>query len=154
MVKSATDVMHDIIVSAVIDSVMALRAASGGLPNSLLRELNAIHANTTFADLPKEVQDGIAASVRSAFTRLLREGYSVSSGSAPPERAAPPRREGFNRPPPRKPGGDRPTENRRPGAGRPGDRKPGDRKPPDRSPRGPGGPGAPGGKPPRGPRSR
>ena len=142
MVKSATEVMHDIIVSAVIDSVGALKAASGGLPNSLLRELNAIHANTTFADLPKEVQEAVATSVRSAFTRLLREGYSVSSGSAPPERPPAPRREGFSRPPPRTPGGER-----RPGGRPSGDRKPGDRKPGDRSPRGPG-------KPPRPPRSR
>lgn len=152
MVKSATEVMHDIIVSAVIDSVVALRAASGGLPNSLLRELNAIHANTTFADLPKEVQDGIAASVRSAFTRLLREGYSVSSGSTP-ERAAPSRREGFNRPPPRKPGAERRAGDRPPGERKPGDRKPGNHTPGDRKPGG-GRPRGPGGKPPRHPRSR
>lgn len=153
MIKSATEVMHDIIVAAVIDSVAALRAASGGLPNSLLREFNAIHANTTFADLPKQMQDAIATSVRSAFTRLLKEGYSVSSGSAPPERPAPPRRDGFNRPPPRKPPGDRPTGDRKPSDRKPGDRPTGDRKPGERKPgeRGPRGPGA---KPPRRPRSR
>lgn len=154
MVKSATEVMHDVIVAAVIDSVMALKAASGGLPNSLLRELNAIHANTTFADLPKEVQDAVAASVRAAFTRLLREGYSVSSGSAPPERPAAPRREGFSRPPPRTPGGERRPGNRSSSDRKPGERKPGER--PNRKPgeRGPRGPAGPGGKPPRPPRSR
>lgn len=87
MTKSATDLMHEVIVSAVIDSIVALKAASKGLPNSLLRDLNAIHANTTFADLPKDLQDSIGRSVRDAFTRLLKEGYSVSIGRpAPPPR--------------------------------------------------------------------
>lgn len=95
--KSATDVMHDVIVAAVIDGIMALRAASGGLPNGMLRDLNAVHANTTFADLPKDVQTAIAASVRAAFTRLLKEGYSVSSATAPAPRT--PQRDPTARPP-------------------------------------------------------
>jgi hypothetical protein len=106
MVKSATDVMQDIIFAAVIDSVISLKTASKGLPNTLLRDLNAIHANTTFADLPKELQTAILESVRSAFTRLRKEGYTVSSSQlAPPVQQ--PRREpntSFprkNRPPPR-----------------------------------------------------
>jgi len=78
MTKSATDLMQEVIVSAVMDAIVALKAASKGLPNSLLRDLNAIHANTTLADLPKELQDSIGRSVRDAFTRLLKEGYSVS----------------------------------------------------------------------------
>jgi hypothetical protein len=92
MTKSATDLMHEVIVSAVIDGIVALKAASKGLPNSLLRDLNAIHANTTFADLPKDLQDSIGRSVRDAFSRLLKEGYSVSSARpTPPTR---PRTEG------------------------------------------------------------
>jgi hypothetical protein len=47
------------------------------LPNQLLRDVQAIHANVTFADLPKELQDAIAASTRAAFTQLLKEGYAV-----------------------------------------------------------------------------
>src|SRR5205085_12690248 len=90
MTKSATDVMQEIIFSAVIDSLAALKASSKGLPNNLLRDINAVHANTTFQDLPAELQSAIAARVRAAFTRLLKEGYSVSPGR--PE--APPRREG------------------------------------------------------------
>lgn len=93
MAKSATDVMQEIIFSAVIDSVMALKTASKGLPNTLLRDLSAVHPNTTFADLPPELQAAISASVRAAFARLLKEGYSVSAaGTAPPR--APPRHEG------------------------------------------------------------
>lgn len=84
MTKSATDLMHEVIVSAVIDSMVALKAASKGLPNSLLRDINAIHANTTFGDLPKELQDSIGRSVRDAFSRLLKEGYSVSSARVAP----------------------------------------------------------------------
>ena len=90
MTKSATDLMQDIIFSAVIDSIQALKTASKGLPNNLLRDLNAIHANVTLADLPEDVQAAIAGNVRSAFTRLLKEGYSVMPGrGAAPERRGP-----------------------------------------------------------------
>ena len=90
MRKSATDVMQDIVAAAVLDAIAALKAASKGLPNNLLRDLNAIHANTTFADLPAEVQNAVSASVRAAFSRLQKEGYSVSGGEprdAPPAEA-------------------------------------------------------------------
>lgn len=80
MAKSATDLMQEILFSTVLDSIVALKDASNGLPNPLLRELNSIHPNTTYADLPKEVQGAIATNVRSAFTRLLKEGYSVAQG--------------------------------------------------------------------------
>ncbi len=121
MTKSATDVMHEIILSAVTESVEALKSASKGMPNTLLRDINAIHPNAAFADLPRELQATISTSVRAAFNRLLKEGYSVSQGqpapARPPSAASPapgnrrpprsdgPRRDG-QRPgprPPRKP---------------------------------------------------
>ncbi|NNM78170.1 hypothetical protein HJG53_14835 [Sphingomonas sp. ID1715] len=123
MTKSATDLMQEIIFSAVIDSIQALKTASKGLPNTLLRDLNAIHANVTLADLPEDVQAAIATNVRAAFTRLLKEGYSVQPGRGTPERRAP-----------------APA----PVVGR------GQRRPPAPGPRpggGPGGPGGPGGRP-------
>lgn len=86
MQRSATDIMQEIIFSAVIDSLSALKTASKGMPNTLLRDINAIHANATFADLPKDVQASIQQSVRAAFNRLLKEGYNVSSGQAAPQR--------------------------------------------------------------------
>jgi hypothetical protein len=113
MARSATDVMHDIIYAAVIDAVGALKTGAGNLPNTILRDLGAIHANTTFADLPEGVRKAIESSVRSAFTRLLKEGYSVSTGTAPPPRppAIPardrPQRSPGGKPPPRRPSGDR-----------------------------------------------
>ncbi|HEX8669670.1 MAG TPA: hypothetical protein VF727_14995 [Allosphingosinicella sp.] len=131
MTKSATDVMQEIVVSSVLDSIAALKAASGGLPNTLLRELNAIHANTTFADLPKELQASIGASVRAAFTRLLKEGYSVTTGQPAPPRPQAPRPDSG----PRGPRGPRPPANRH-GPG--GDKRP-------RGPGRPGGGGGPGG---------
>ena len=133
MTRSATEVMHDVVLAAVLDGVAALRASSGGMPNTLLRNLNAIHANTTFADLPKELQDAINASVRAAFNKLLKEGYSVTSGSAPPPRPQHrPVRDGGPRPPRRSP----------PSGGKPGGGRPEGK-----------GPRTPGGKP-RTPRSR
>jgi hypothetical protein len=86
MPKSATDVMNEIILAAVTDAIEALKAASKGMPNSLLRDINAIHPNVAYADLPPELRTAIAASVRGAFNRLLKEGYTVSEGRAAPSR--------------------------------------------------------------------
>src|SRR3569833_1607550 len=77
MARAAQDVMQSIIFSALLDGLAALKKASGGLPNQLLRDVQAIHPNVTFADLPKELQDAIAESTRTAFTQLLKEGYAV-----------------------------------------------------------------------------
>src|SRR3954449_13622540 len=77
MQRAAHEVMQAIIFSAVLDGIAALKRASGGLPNQLLRDVQAIHSNVTFADLPKDLQDQIAESTRAAFTQLLKEGYAV-----------------------------------------------------------------------------
>ncbi len=77
MPRAANDVMQSIIFSAVLEGIAALKRASGGLPNQLLRDVQAIHPNVTFADLPKELQDQIAETTRSAFSELLKEGYAV-----------------------------------------------------------------------------
>jgi hypothetical protein len=53
MTKSATDVMQEIMFSAVVDSILALKTAAKGVPNALLRDINSLHPNTTFADLPR-----------------------------------------------------------------------------------------------------
>src|SRR5665213_3604199 len=134
MIKSATEVMQEILVAATLDSIEALKAASRGVPNTLLRDLNAIHSNTTFADLPSELRAAIGASVRAGFNRLMREGYSVTAGRAPEPRMAPPRRDSDSRgrpgePPrpgrPNRGGAQRPNAGApRPGAG-PGGGKPG-----------------------------
>ncbi|MGI8704827.1 MAG: hypothetical protein ACR2JJ_03360 [Sphingomicrobium sp.] len=77
MPRSANEVMQSILFSAILDAVQALKAASKGLPNQLLRDVQTIHPNVTFADLPKELQDAIVESTRAAFTQLLKEGYAV-----------------------------------------------------------------------------
>jgi hypothetical protein len=77
MPRAANDVMQSILFSAVLDGLAALKRASGGLPNQLLRDVQAIHPNVTFADLPKELQDQLVESTRAAFTQLLKEGYAV-----------------------------------------------------------------------------
>ena len=82
MQRAANDVMQSILFSAVIDALAALKRASGGLPNQLLRDVQAIHANVTFGDLPKELQDAINESTRTAFTQLLKEGYAVGPKTA------------------------------------------------------------------------
>jgi hypothetical protein len=128
MARAANDVMQSIIFSAILDGIAALKRASGGLPNQLLRDVQAIHPNVTFSDLPKELQDQIAESTRSAFTQLLKEGYAVG----------PRQQMQTTRPMDRVPERQRPTDRRGPPRGP-------RRGPPagegdNRGPRGPGGP--------------
>ena len=134
MARAANDVMQSILFSAVLDGIAALKRASGGLPNQLLRDVQAIHPNVTFADLPKELQDQIVDSTRSAFTQFLKEGYAVGprqqvQATRPmdrvPDRQRPPT--GDRRGPPRGPRRASPN-----GDG------------PSKGPRGPGGPGGSG----------
>src|SRR3954465_8351705 len=130
MPRAANDVMQSIIFSAVLDSLAALKRASGGLPNQLLRDVQAIHANVTFADLPKELQDAIAVSTRAAFTQLLKEGYAVGprqqmQQSRPLDRVPERQRPGDRRGPPRGPAqghrrGGRPPKGGGNGGGKPG----------------------------------
>ena len=112
MARSATDIVHDIINAAVVDAIVALKDASKGLPNVLLRDMNAIHANTAFGDLPQAVQSAVAASVRGAFTQLQKDGYVIAEAKSVQAPA---------RPGPRPPGS-RPPEGPRGPAPRPGPR--------------------------------
>ncbi|WP_375428224.1 hypothetical protein [uncultured Sphingomonas sp.] len=92
MTKSATEIMGEIVAAATIDAVVAFKAASKGVPNALLRDLGAVHPNTTVADLPAELRAAIASGVRAAFTRLQKEGYVIApAGGASPGPNAPPR---------------------------------------------------------------
>ncbi len=135
MPKAAADVIRSVLFSAVIDAIEALRASSKGLPNNMLRDLQSIHRNTAFEDLPKDVQDSIVKSVHSAFGELLKEGYAVGPRAAVQQ----------SRPL------DRVPERQRNG---PGDRR-GPPRGPNRGPRPngrPGGGNGPGGGPGKGPR--
>ena len=138
MPRAANDVMQSILFSAMLDGIAALKRASGGLPNQLLRDVQAIHPNVTFADLPKELQDQLTESTRAAFTALLREGYAVG----------PKQQMQQSRPMDRVPERDR----RNPADRRTVRRTPGRREPegngPPKGPRGPGrGPGGGSGRP-------
>jgi hypothetical protein len=113
--------MQSIIFAAVVDALDALKAASRGVPNTMLRDIQSVHRNATFADLPRELQDAIGNSVRSAFTQLLKEGYAVGpkqqvQQSRPLDRV--PERE-RRAPPPHRRGDHKGPRGPRPG-GRPG----------------------------------
>jgi hypothetical protein len=82
MAKSATDTVQDIINAAVVDAIVALKDASNGLPNALLRDVDAIHANTALGDLSDAVRSAVASSVRDAFTRLRKDGYVVAEAKS------------------------------------------------------------------------
>src|SRR5438067_12122322 len=134
MPRAASEVMQSVIFSAILDGIAALKRASGGLPNQLLRDVQAIHPNVTFADLPKELQDAIAESTRAAFTQLLKEGYAVGprqqvQASRPMDRV-PERQRPDRRGPPRGPaqghrrGGRPPQGSGNGGGGKPGGGKP------------------------------
>lgn len=131
MTKAASDVMQSVLIAAVVEAIEALKAGSGGLPNNLLRDVQGVHRNAAFADLPKGLQDSINQSVRTAFNQLLKEGYAVGPKAEMQQ----------SRPIDRVPVQDRraPTERRFPRAG-PGRRGPGDRPGgagPGRGPRAP-----------------
>jgi hypothetical protein len=132
--------MQSILLSAVIDALEAMKAASKGVPNLMLRDLQSVHRNTTFADLPKAVQDSIAQSVRAAFTQFLKEGYAVG-----PKQQVQQSRP-MDRVPERQRGG---PNDRRGTADRRFVRKDPGRRGPDR-PGGPGGKGPRSGGPPKG----
>ena len=127
MARAATDVMQSILFSAVLDGIAALKRASGGLPNQLLRDVQAIHPNVTFADLPKELRDQLAESTRAAFTAFLKEGYAVG----------PRQQMQATRPMDRVPDRQRPNDRRGPPRGP--RRGPPSGEGPNRGPRGPGG---------------
>jgi len=140
MPRAANDVMQSIIFSAVLDAIAALKRASGGLPNQLLRDVQAIHPNVTFADLPKELQDQIAETTRSAFAQLLKEGYAVGprqqmQQSRPMDRVPERQRTNDRRGPPRGPRRGPPSGNGpdKPRGGPGGPSRP--RKPPKGKPR-------------------
>jgi hypothetical protein len=133
--------MQSIIFSAVLEAIAALKRASGGLPNQLLRDVQAIHPNVTFADLPKELQDQIAETTRSAFTQLLKEGYAVGPRQQMQQ----------SRPMDRVPERQRPNDRRGPPRGLPQGQRRGGRPPsgegPDKPRGGPGGGPGGGGRP-------
>lgn len=83
MSSSANEIIRAAIFSAVIDAVKAFRDASNGVPNAMLRDLSAVHANTGFGDLPEEVQKAIRASTEETFRRLLKDGYVIQPKSTP-----------------------------------------------------------------------
>ena len=130
MPKSATEVMQEILFATVVDAMGALRDSAGGLPNRMIGALGAIHANTAHADLPKELQDAMAESTRSAFTQLLKEGYAVGprqqmQQSRPLDRVPERQRPNDRRGPPRGPTqghrrGGRPPKGGGGGGGEPG----------------------------------
>ena len=82
MARSATEIVHDVINAAVVDAIVALKDASQGLPNALIRDLASIHANTAFGDLPSAVQKAVAASVRNAFSQLQKDGYVIAEAKS------------------------------------------------------------------------
>ncbi|MEO7503758.1 MAG: hypothetical protein ABIT69_01075 [Sphingomicrobium sp.] len=116
MTRAASDVMQAVLIAAVVEAIEALKAGAGGLPNNLLRDIQSVHRNAGFADLPKALQDSINQSVRTAFNQLLKEGYAVGPKGEMQQ----------SRPLDRVPEQDRrtPTERRFPRAG-PGRRGPG-----------------------------
>jgi hypothetical protein len=132
MPKSATQVVHEILFSAVVDAIVAVKKASEGLPNALLRDLGTVHPNTSFADLPPSLQAAVNDAVKMTFGRLLQEGYEISPRQAarPPSRAPAPVSA--------RPGSEGPRRSRpngRPPKGAPGDargQRPKNRRGPDR----------------------
>lgn len=111
---SANEVLRAAIFSAFCAGVEACRQNAGGAPNVLVRDLSAIHSNTSFSDLPEAVQKALRDSTDQTFRKLLQAGYSVvpkSEVKSPPRKITgghiPKPRQGKMPSPPRGGGGGR-----------------------------------------------
>ena len=87
MQRAATDVMQSIIFSAVLDGIAALKRSSGGLPNQLLRDVQAIHATSTFDDLPKALSGRNRPEHARRVHQLLKKAMRVGPASRCSNRA-------------------------------------------------------------------
>jgi hypothetical protein len=84
MSKSANEIVQEALFSSLIEAVTALKA--GGTPNTILRDLSAIHANTSMDSLPDGVQKALQAGVRDTMARLQKEGYVIAPKVLPAKR--------------------------------------------------------------------
>ncbi len=93
--KTVNDIIHEALFQSLCDTIEAYRVESAGIPNTMLRDLAKLHANTVVDDLPEGVQKVLRTSVSDALRRLQREGYvvapkdavrSVRSSTPPPRR--------------------------------------------------------------------
>lgn len=75
--KSAKECMKDAMLAALVETLGALRKEN--VDNALIREVKAIHGNTTFNDLPECARTALHNSVDAAFARLSTEGYVVTT---------------------------------------------------------------------------
>lgn len=82
MDKTATEVMQEILFCSLVQNIDALRKASKGMPNTLARDIAAIHSNSTVTDLPQELQQALRESTAAAFKRLRSAGYTVGPQDA------------------------------------------------------------------------
>ncbi len=92
MNKTATQILQEAIFASVCEAIDAFKSNAGGMPNALVRDLLAVHGNTSFDTLPEPVQKAIKDAVQDTLRRLQREGYVVTPKTAPrplqrPERA-------------------------------------------------------------------
>lgn len=83
MNKPLAELMQNVMFSAVLETVTAMKQSVNNAPNMLLRDINSIHANSTFEDLPKPVQDAIKDSARNAMLSFRKEGYSITTSTPP-----------------------------------------------------------------------
>lgn len=74
--KSAKEVMQEICFNALVEAVQSMKR--NNIDNGLLREVKALHSNTTFADLPDYVKKSLRDNVDRAFIKLNSEGYVVT----------------------------------------------------------------------------
>jgi len=95
MAKSATDIVRDVINAAVVDAIVALKDASRGLPNALIRDLASVHANAAFSDLPpcgpkigrRERTRGVRAAAQGRLCNCGDEKRGLGGGAIGARRA-------------------------------------------------------------------
>ena len=71
---SSRELMQQIVVRSVIEAVQGMKAANAN-DNTLLRELKALHGNTTMEDLPDHLKKLVNELTQSMFGYMNRNGY-------------------------------------------------------------------------------
>jgi hypothetical protein len=71
---TSREIMEQVVVRAVLEAVQAMRKANS-TDNMLLRELKALHSNTTMEDLPEHLQKLVKELATSMFGYINRSGF-------------------------------------------------------------------------------
>lgn len=75
--KSFKTVVREAMFNSLVKSVEAIK--SNNVDNGVVRDCKALHANTTFEDLPNYTKTALNQAVDNFLTKLIAEGYTITA---------------------------------------------------------------------------